>query len=116
MSVIFESATIHQRLCTGTWVTFNNGDYSFSYSSITREAVHSNSWNFSTFWKFSQHIAYTFRTTRSFLSNFETLTKVSNISIFLRMRKLLLLATTYYLQVSYHDMKLKRTLGMPFHK
>ena len=27
-----------------------------------------------------------------------------------------LLVTTYYLQVSYHDMKLKLTLGISFHK
>ena len=80
--VVFESTTIHQRLCTRTCVTFDNGDYSLSRSSVTREAVRSTSWKFSTLWKFSQHIVYIFRTTRSFVSKFETLIiKLSNISI-----------------------------------
>ena len=75
------------KIISPTTVTSNRnflnliGDYSLSYSSVTRGAVHSTSWKFSTLWKFSQHIAYIFRKTRSFLSNFEILIKFSNISI-----------------------------------
>ena len=65
--MIFESATFHQRLCTRTSLTFDNGHYSLPYSSVTRWDVHSTAWKFSTLWKFSQHIAYIFRTTRSFI-------------------------------------------------
>ena len=32
----FESATFHQRLCTRTCITFDNGDYSISYLSVTQ--------------------------------------------------------------------------------
>ena len=63
----FESATFHQRLSTRTCITFDNGDYSLSYSNVTRVAVHSTSWKFSTLWKSTQHITYIFRTTTFFI-------------------------------------------------
>ena len=46
-----------------------------SESSVTRKAVHFTLQKFSIFWKFSQHIVYIFRTSKSFLSSFETLVK-----------------------------------------
>ena len=78
----------------------------------------------------SSHIVYIFKTAGdSFWSNFETLIKVSTETFshryalnlkHLRLRKSRLLVTTLYLQISYHDLKLKLIplkgipLGIPF--
>ena len=79
--MLFLRAQLLIRLRTRTCVTFDDGDYSPSYSSVTRGDMYSNSWKFSTLWKFSEHILYIFRTTRNFLSNSEILINVSNISV-----------------------------------
>ena len=78
----------------------------------------------------SSHIVYIFKTAGdSFWSNFETLIKVSTETFSHRsalnlkhlcIRKSRLLVTTLYLQISYHDLKLKLIplkgipLGIPF--
>ena len=81
----FESATFHRRLCTRTCITFDNGDYSISYSSVTWGAVNSTSWKFSTLWKFTQYMTYIFRTTRIFFIKFwnpnQTFKHISNFCV-----------------------------------